>query len=83
MAVRPSKPSVPTVWIIPAITTFGGLLSGILVYRFAPEAEGHGTDTAVEAFQWEPGCSPLRWYGNMEFEVGVLLYKCRLSNRIA
>ncbi|MEO6817769.1 MAG: chloride channel protein [Edaphobacter sp.] len=37
-------------WLIPAATTLGGLLSGILVYRLAPEAEGHGTDTAVNAF---------------------------------
>jgi CIC family chloride channel protein len=37
-------------WLIPAVTTLGGLLSGFLVYRFAPEAEGHGTDTAVHAF---------------------------------
>jgi chloride channel protein, CIC family len=37
-------------WIVPAVTTLGGLLSGILVYHFAPEAEGHGTDTAVDAF---------------------------------
>lgn len=28
----------------------GGLASGFLVYRFAPEAEGHGTDAAIEAF---------------------------------
>ncbi|MGE5233154.1 MAG: chloride channel protein [Acidobacteriota bacterium] len=37
-------------WLIPLITTVGGLLSGILVYAFAPEAEGHGTDTVVSAF---------------------------------
>jgi chloride channel protein, CIC family len=42
-------------WIVPAVTTLGGLLSGILVYRFAPEAEGHGTDTAVEAFHRKEG----------------------------
>ena len=35
-------------WLIPVATTLGGLLSGILVYTFAPEAEGHGTDAAVE-----------------------------------
>ena len=28
----------------------GGLISGLLVYTFAPEAEGHGTDTVVKAF---------------------------------
>jgi len=37
-------------WLIPLITTLGGLLSGLLVYSLAPEAEGHGTDTAVKAF---------------------------------
>jgi chloride channel protein, CIC family len=42
-------------WLIPAVTTLGGLLSGILVYRFAPEAEGHGTDTAVNAFHRKEG----------------------------
>lgn len=37
-------------WLIPVATTVGGLLSGILVYSLAPEAEGHGTDTAVRAY---------------------------------
>ncbi|WP_437202865.1 chloride channel protein [Planctomicrobium sp. SH664] len=32
------------------IMTIGGLLSGLLVYTFAPEAEGHGTDAAIDAF---------------------------------
>lgn len=42
-------------WLIPISTTVGGLLSGILVYTFAPEAEGHGTDAAVEAFHFKGG----------------------------
>jgi CIC family chloride channel protein len=42
-------------WLIPLSTTLGGLLSGILVYTFAPEAEGHGTDAAVEAFHFKGG----------------------------
>ncbi len=37
-------------WLIPVATTLGGFLSGLLVYNFAPEAEGHGTDTVVKAF---------------------------------
>jgi len=37
-------------WFIPLVTTLGGLISGLLVYSMAPEAEGHGTDTAVKAF---------------------------------
>jgi CIC family chloride channel protein len=37
-------------WLVPLATTLGGLISGFLVYSLAPEAEGHGTDTAVKAF---------------------------------
>ena len=33
----------------------GGLLSGWLVIRFAPEAEGHGTDAAIAAFHHKRG----------------------------
>nr|WP_320160965.1 chloride channel protein [uncultured Methanoregula sp.] len=32
------------------ILIFGSLLTGILVTRYAPEAEGHGTDAAIKAF---------------------------------
>jgi CIC family chloride channel protein len=42
-------------WLVPVATTLGGLLSGILVYTFAPEAEGHGTDAAVDAFHFKGG----------------------------
>jgi CIC family chloride channel protein len=42
-------------WLIPVATTLGGLLSGVLVYTLAPEAEGHGTDAAVEAFHFKDG----------------------------
>jgi CIC family chloride channel protein len=42
-------------WLIPLSTTLGGLLSGILVYKLAPEAEGHGTDTVVKALHWTGG----------------------------
>ncbi|HKJ30931.1 MAG TPA: chloride channel protein [Balneolales bacterium] len=37
-------------WLIPVVTTIGGLISGWLVYYFAPEAEGHATDTAIRSF---------------------------------
>lgn len=36
--------------LIIVVLVIGGLISGFLVYTFAPEAEGHGTDTAVRAF---------------------------------
>ena len=42
-------------WLIPLVTTLGGLVSGVLVYWLAPEAEGHGTDTAVKAFHFAGG----------------------------
>lgn len=42
-------------WLIPVATTLGGLIVGLLVYSLAPEAEGHGTDTAVKAFHRSGG----------------------------
>lgn len=43
------------VLLIPVSTLLGGLISGFLVYRFAPEAEGHGTDAAISAFHYNNG----------------------------
>jgi len=37
-------------WAVILIPTLGGLLCGWLVYGFAPEAEGHGTDAVVRSF---------------------------------
>jgi chloride channel protein, CIC family len=37
-------------WLLPVVTTAGGLISGLIVFTFAPEAEGHGTDAAIAAF---------------------------------
>ena len=42
-------------FLIPVATVIGGLLSGFIVYRFAPEAEGHGTDAAIDAFHNKNG----------------------------
>jgi chloride channel protein, CIC family len=42
-------------WAIPLITTLGGLLCGLIVFTFAPEAEGHGTDAAIDAFHERGG----------------------------
>jgi CIC family chloride channel protein len=36
-------------WALPLVTALGGLLSGLIVFRFAPEATGHGTDAAIDA----------------------------------
>ena len=37
-------------WAVVVIPVLGGLACGWLVYSFAPEAEGHGTDAMVRAF---------------------------------
>ncbi len=42
-------------FLIPVSTTLGGLLSGLIVYKFAPEAEGHGTDAAIDAYHNKQG----------------------------
>jgi chloride channel protein, CIC family len=36
-------------WALPLVTALGGLISGIIVFGLAPEAEGHGTDAAIDA----------------------------------
>jgi H+/Cl- antiporter ClcA len=41
-------------WALPLVVALGGLISGLLVYRFAPEAEGHGTDAAIAAYHHNP-----------------------------
>lgn len=42
-------------WLVLVAIVLGGLASGWLIYTFAPEAEGHGTDTAVRAFHRQGG----------------------------
>lgn len=41
-------------WAIPLVVGLGGLFSGVLVFGFAPEAEGHGTDAAIAAVHHNP-----------------------------
>lgn len=41
-------------WAIPLVVGGGGLLAGLLVFRLAPEAEGHGTDAAIHAVHTNP-----------------------------
>ena len=38
--------------LLPAV---GGLAAGIIIFKFAPEAEGHGTDEAIKAFHRKRG----------------------------
>jgi len=37
------------------LPAFGGILSGWLVYTYAPEAEGHGTDAAIDSYHRKGG----------------------------
>ena len=41
-------------WAIPLVVALGGLISGVIVFRLAPEAEGHGTDAAIAAYHHNP-----------------------------
>jgi CIC family chloride channel protein len=42
-------------WILFLTPAVGGLISGLLVYTWAPEAEGHGTDAMIDAFHNKQG----------------------------
>ncbi len=64
-SVRPAgEPEIPGLvtldqpfrpWLLLVIPTIGGLLSGWLVYSFAPEAEGHGTDAVIASYHNRQG----------------------------
>jgi len=45
----------PRPWLLFLAPVIGGLLSGLLVYTWAPEAEGHGTDALIDAFHNKDG----------------------------
>ena len=42
-------------WLFLLIPALGGLVSGVMVFFIAPEAEGHGTDAMIEAFHCRGG----------------------------
>jgi CIC family chloride channel protein len=42
-------------YLIVLLPAIGGLFAGLLIYKFAPEAEGHGTDEAIKAFHRKRG----------------------------
>jgi H+/Cl- antiporter ClcA len=41
-------------WALPLVAGAGALLGAVLVFRIAPEAEGHGTDAAISAVHHNP-----------------------------
>jgi CIC family chloride channel protein len=42
-------------WMLLFLPAMGGLVSGWLVFTFAPEAEGHGTDAAIKSYHHKGG----------------------------
>ena len=42
-------------WMLVGVCVAGGLASGVIVYSLAPEAEGHGTDAAIDSFHNKGG----------------------------
>jgi len=42
-------------WLLLFLPAIGGIFSGWIVYTFAPEAEGHGTDAAIDAYHNKGG----------------------------
>ncbi|MCK5688123.1 chloride channel protein [Myxococcota bacterium] len=59
---RPAGKAVPELLsssikpgLIVLLPTIGGLLSGWIVFTYAPEAEGHGTDAALETYHRKGG----------------------------
>jgi CIC family chloride channel protein len=47
------QPAFP--YLIVVMTGLGGLVTALLVQRFAPEAQGHGTDNAINAYHRQQG----------------------------
>jgi len=51
----PGQGSGTVKWALVLIPALGGLASGVLVFFFAPEAEGHGTDAVIRSYHRERG----------------------------
>ncbi len=47
-------------WLIPVCTALGGLISGLIVGKLAPEAKGVGTDAAIGEFHTGPALIRIR-----------------------
>lgn len=48
--IQPFRP-----WMLLIVPALGGIVSGFLVFTFAPEAEGHGTDAVIAAYHHHQG----------------------------
>ncbi len=53
--VAPSLLTDPHTWILVLLPAIGGLIVGYIIYTYAPEAEGHGTDAVIDAYHENQG----------------------------
>lgn len=47
--------TIPNKWLLILLPAAGGLVAGFIIYTFAPEAEGHGTDAVIDAYNNKRG----------------------------
>ncbi len=57
--IRPDGAEVKR-WVLLLLPAAGGLLAGWIIFRWAPEAEGHGTDAVIHSFHHLKGRIRLR-----------------------
>lgn len=57
-AVLALQPRVPP--LVVAVIILGAAASSVIIYTYAPEAEGHGTDAAIRAFHRRAAIIPFR-----------------------
>jgi CIC family chloride channel protein len=49
-------PTAPSrLWVLALIPALGGLIAGLIIYTFSPDAEGDGTDAVIDAFHNKRG----------------------------
>ena len=60
VAWLPESDQIFRPWLLLFIPPLGGLISGWIVFRFAPEAEGHGTDSVIAAYHHKQGAMRAR-----------------------
>jgi CIC family chloride channel protein len=47
-------------WLLVLLPALGGLAAGLVAWRFAPDAAGHGTDSMIDAYHNKQAKIPLR-----------------------
>jgi len=50
-----SHPATNISWLLFLLPAAGGLIAGYIIFTYAPEAEGHGTDAVIDAYNNKRG----------------------------